>query len=304
MAMRPTRATAARPPTPACIAPDGVALDASGNLYIADAGQQSHPQGGHQRHHHHRGGQWHVTAIPGDGGAATNASLNYPSGVAVDAAGNLYIADNDNNRIRKVDTNGIITTVAGNGSARLFRGRRRGHQRQPEFPSGVALDAAGNLYIADSYNQRIRKVDTNGIITTVAGNGTERLFRGRRRGHQRQPELVPPAWPWMPSATCILLTWQQPHPQGGHQRHHHHRGGQWQRSLFRGWRRGHQRQPELPLAAWPWMPPATSILPTQANQSHPQSVALCRVSRVHAQQCVRDQCRHCTRLSSPALTAA
>ena len=72
-----------------------------------------------------------IADYSGDGGAATNASLYYPYGVALDASGNLYIADSDNNRIRKVDTNGIITTVAGNGSFELFRRRRRGHQRQP-----------------------------------------------------------------------------------------------------------------------------------------------------------------------------
>ena len=67
------------------------------------------------------------------------------------------------------------------------------------------------------------------IITTVAGNGSACLCRGRRRGHQRQPILSLKAWPWMLPATCILLTPQQPHSQGGHQRHHHHRGGQWYR---------------------------------------------------------------------------
>ena len=68
--------------------------------------------------------------------------------------------------------NNIITTVAGNGSQRLFRRRRRGHQRQPVLSLRRGLGSAGNLYIADTYNNRIRKVDTNGIITTVAGNGT------------------------------------------------------------------------------------------------------------------------------------
>jgi hypothetical protein len=114
------------------------------------------------------GGAW-GGAYLGDGGPATNAYLNLPSGVTFDASGNLYIADTVNNRIRKVATNGLITTVAGGGdsvgdglvatNAGLYH------------PSGVAFDACGNLYIADQNDSRIRRVDTNGIITTVAGNG-------------------------------------------------------------------------------------------------------------------------------------
>ena len=83
------------------------------------------------------------------------AQLDLPRGVALDGAGNLYIADFGNHRIRKVDSAGVISTVA----AQLF------------FPSGVAPDGAGNLYIADSGNQRIRKVDSAGVISTVAGDG-------------------------------------------------------------------------------------------------------------------------------------
>src|ERR1019366_2090274 len=108
----------------------------------------------------------------GDGGAATNASLYYPFGVAFDASGNLYIADYDNTRIRKVDTNGIITTVAGNGSNGFSGDGGAATNASIRLPSGVAFDASRNLYIADYGNNRIRKVDTNGIITTVAGNGS------------------------------------------------------------------------------------------------------------------------------------
>jgi len=108
----------------------------------------------------------------GDGGPATEAQLAYPYRVAVDGAGNLYIADNDNHRIRKVDANGIITTVAGNGSSGFSGDEGPATNARLYWPYGVAVDSAGNLYIADTYNYRIRKVDDSGIITTVAGNGS------------------------------------------------------------------------------------------------------------------------------------
>jgi trimeric autotransporter adhesin len=113
-----------------------------------------------------------VAGYKGDGGVPTHANLSFPQQVAVDGAGNLYIADCLNNRIRKVDTSGIITTFAGNGTSG-FGGDGGPAIRAPlNFPDSVAVDAAGNLYIADSSNNRIRRVDVNGIIATVAGNGT------------------------------------------------------------------------------------------------------------------------------------
>jgi len=108
----------------------------------------------------------------GDGGPATNAPIAHPAGVAVDASGNLYIADSENHRVRKVDTSGIITTVAGNGTAGYSGDGGPATNASLRAPNGVAVDASGNLYIADSANSRIRKVDTSGIITTVAGPGT------------------------------------------------------------------------------------------------------------------------------------
>jgi RHS repeat-associated protein len=113
----------------------------------------------------------------GDGGPATDAWLSFPSDVAVDAEGNVYIADIYNNRIRKVDTDGIITTVAGTGDAGFSGDGGLATNAQLDWPIEVCVDAQGNLYIADFNNKRVRKVDTNGIITTVAGGGNTGVTR-------------------------------------------------------------------------------------------------------------------------------
>lgn len=108
----------------------------------------------------------------GDGGPATEAPLADTMDVAVDRFGNIYIAGYNDQRIRKVDTNGIITTVAGNGTYGFSGDGGPATEANLAVPSGVAVDNAGNIYIADYLNARIRKVDVDGIITTVAGNGT------------------------------------------------------------------------------------------------------------------------------------
>ena len=105
----------------------------------------------------------------GDGGQATSAQLYCPSGVAVDAAGNIYIADEFNQRIRKVAPNGVITTVAGDGNQSFSGDGGPATAAELNLPNDVAVDAAGNVYIADSGNNRIRKIDTNGMMSTVAG---------------------------------------------------------------------------------------------------------------------------------------
>src|ERR1700757_2693975 len=152
--------------------PFGVAADAAGNLYIADTSN-------HRIRKIDTSGTIATVAgngtegFSGDGGPATSAALNTPIGVAVDMAGDLYIADAFNNPIRKVNTAGVITTVAGNGDARFSGDHAAPTSASLSAPFGVAVDKAGNLYIADTSNQRVRKVDSSGMITTVAGNGTE-----------------------------------------------------------------------------------------------------------------------------------
>ena len=151
--------------------PSGVGVDVLGDLFIADTDNQRIRKVDTNGIITTVAGNG-TASYSGDNAAATNASLDYPSGVAVDAAGNLFIADTENSAVRKVDTSGIITTVAGDGREGYFGDGGKATSAELEFPSGVAVDSFGNLFIADYYDQRIRKVDTNGIITTAAGNGT------------------------------------------------------------------------------------------------------------------------------------
>jgi DNA-binding beta-propeller fold protein YncE len=112
-----------------------------------------------------------VVGSVGDGGPAMAALLNRPQGVALDAAGNLYIADSANHVVRKVTTDGKIATIAGNGNAGFSGDGGPATQASLWYPKSVLPDAAGNLLIVDSFNSRIRVVAPNGIITTLAGSG-------------------------------------------------------------------------------------------------------------------------------------
>jgi sugar lactone lactonase YvrE len=122
----------------------------------------------------------HITTIAGTGTSgynednisATSAQLNAPYGVAVDSEGNIYIADTDNHRIRKVDSSGVITTIAGSEGAGSSGDGGSATSAKLGNPHGVAVDSDGNIYIADSGNQRIRKVDSFGVITNFAGTGS------------------------------------------------------------------------------------------------------------------------------------
>jgi sugar lactone lactonase YvrE len=146
--------------------PIGIAVDASGNLYVTDKYNDTirkiTPEGV-------------VSTLAGTArqhgsadGAGSAASFYYPQGIAVDATGNLYVADTDNATIRKVTPEGVVTTLAGTagtygstdgtGAAALF-----------EEPEGIAVDASGNLYVADSYGNTIRKITPAGVVTTIIG---------------------------------------------------------------------------------------------------------------------------------------
>jgi uncharacterized protein (TIGR03437 family) len=113
-----------------------------------------------------------IRGFSGDSGPATGASLNLPLRLAMDAAGNLYFADCNNGRIRRITPAGIITTVAGNGTSGFSGDQGPATKAALSVPRGVSFDNAGNMLIADTNNHRIRKVTADGIIQTIAGNGT------------------------------------------------------------------------------------------------------------------------------------
>jgi RHS repeat-associated protein len=147
--------------------PLNVALDASGNLYVADAGN-------HQIKKVSPAGVVSILAGIGYSGYAdgtgTSAIFRHPSAIAIDASGNLFVSDQQNHRIRKITPSGVVTTFAGSGSAGFANGTGTGASFQ--YPMGLTFDASGNLYVADAYNQRIRKITPSGVVSTFAGTGS------------------------------------------------------------------------------------------------------------------------------------
>ena len=155
--------------------PAAVALDPSGNLYVLDQAtstvRRMSPSTGSAAMV--AGSAVGNPGYAGDKGPATSAQLNRPSGIAFDQTGNLYIADTDNNRVREVAAStGVITTISGDGNAGYSGDGGPATLAQVSHPAAVAADGKGNVYIADTGNAAIRKVDARtGVITTVAGTG-------------------------------------------------------------------------------------------------------------------------------------
>jgi len=153
------------------LSPGAIAIDGLGNLYIADT-----------ENHRIRKvttdgmiatiGGTGTAGFSGDGGMATAAQFNFPDSLAVDLQGTIYVSDKVNARVRRITAAGIVTTTAGTGTAGFSGDNGAATSAQLHYPEGIALDAEGSLYVADSLNHRVRKIATNGIISTVAGTGT------------------------------------------------------------------------------------------------------------------------------------
>ena len=154
--------------------PHGVAVDAAGNVYVADLGNQRVRRIDASTGRIETLAGRDLNGYDGDGGPATEAALSWPYGVAVDAAGNVYVADSGNHRVRRIDAlTGRIETLAGTGEEDYGGDGGPATEAALSAPEGVAVDAAGSVYVADSRNQRVRRIDAlTGRIETLAGMGT------------------------------------------------------------------------------------------------------------------------------------
>ena len=157
--------------------PAGVAVASSGTFYLSDTpnAEVRIVSGGTINNF---AGTPGTPGFFGDGALAIDAEVTFPSALLLDSAGNVYIADTFNNRIRKVTTDGNINTFAGDGNMGFAGDGGQALGAAFNSPQGLAMDAAGNLYIADTNNDRIRKVTTDGKIVTIAGSGTAAGYAG------------------------------------------------------------------------------------------------------------------------------
>ncbi len=154
--------------------PTGVASDAAGNVYVADNGNSVIVKITNKGAISTLAGTQGVRGSKD--GTGTGAQFNQPQSVAVDSSGNVYVADAGNNMIRKINSQGVVTTIAGSTTA----GNQNGVGAAASFnkPTGVAVDASGNIYVADSNNNLIRKIAANGTVTTLAGTGAAGNLNG------------------------------------------------------------------------------------------------------------------------------
>ncbi|MFZ6009911.1 MAG: IPT/TIG domain-containing protein, partial [Bacteroidota bacterium] len=152
--------------------PAGIAVDANGNIYVADNGNNCI----------RRISSTNVSTIAGStvpgyvDAQGGQAQFNTPIGLGIDGSGNLYVGDTGNHRIRRVTSVGVVTTVAGNGQAGFADGN--GPLAQFNGIAGVAVDGNNNIYVADGFNHRIRKINGQGVVSTLAGNGTAAFANG------------------------------------------------------------------------------------------------------------------------------
>ncbi len=159
--------------------PSGIAIDNVGNIYFSEITNSVVRKIATDGTISTVAGMVGDFGFSGDGGQATSAELDSAQDMAIDDNGNIYISDWLNNKIRKVDaTTGVITTIAGTGSSGFSGDGAAATAARLKSPSGITLDAAGNIYFSDRGNDRIRKIAPDGIITTIAGKGGFNAFSG------------------------------------------------------------------------------------------------------------------------------